>query len=152
MGTDQVEEVCRQVGRHYQEYYSSGIFGIFVRNIILLGTDQVEEADRLGDIIRNIMYISSAPAAAAPEDVKSTTNGTWAGTLLRNSKERKKKCQIYERINEKERKNKCRTRRRKKYNQWNLSRNTIHSRLGEKSQIVLNQNIKLLAIFPTIYI
>ena len=49
----------------------SGILGIFVRNIILLGTDQVEEADRLGDIIRNIMYISSAPAAA-PEDVKST--------------------------------------------------------------------------------
>ena len=76
VGTDQVEEVCRQVGRHYQEYYSSGIFGIFVRNIILLGTDQVEEADRLGDIIRNIMYISSAPAAAAPEDVKSTTSAT----------------------------------------------------------------------------
>ena len=55
----------------------SGIFGIFVRNIIyLVGADQVEEVDRLGDIIRNIMYISSAPAAAAPEDVKSTTSAT----------------------------------------------------------------------------
>ena len=45
--------------------------------------DQVEEVvDRLGDIIRNIMYISSAPAAAAPEDVKSTASGTRAGTIF----------------------------------------------------------------------
>ena len=43
------------------------------------------------------MYISSAPAAAALEDVKSTASGTRAGTQLRNAKKRKKmKCKIYE--------------------------------------------------------
>ena len=41
-----------------------------------------EEVDRAGDIIRNIMYISSAPAAAQ-EDVKSTTTtGARVGTVF----------------------------------------------------------------------
>ena len=41
-----------------------------------------QEVDRAGDIIRNIMYISSAPAAA-PGDVKSTTTtGARAGTVF----------------------------------------------------------------------